>query len=568
MMRRLLLAVVLVLAAVRPALAQRTLVIQQFDAVIDVAVDGTISVQETILPRFTGSWNGIYRTIPVEYATPQGLNYELRLDVDSVTDDAGATLRYESSRERHYRKLKIWVPGAADAVRTVVLRYHVQNALRFFEEHDELYWNVTGDEWDVPIERASAVVHLPGGVAGVRGVAFRGAYGSTERSQVATFGTTVSVVTEHLAFHEGLTVAVGWNPGVVHRPTTAERTVGVVQSNLPLTLPLLVFGGMFWLWRSRGRDPALAPIVTRYEPPEDMTPAELGTLVDGSPDMRDITATVVDLAVRGYLHITETKNERFFGLFSNKDYQFTLKKKQSEWTTLKTHEHDLLDAMFGTGDMVNLSDLRNKFYKQLPQLKNGLYDHLVKGGFYTARPDRVRAIYIGAGVVLGGVFAFAGAHLMQTLGMQPFAAIAAGVLTVIIVIAFGWVMPSRTVKGTRELEKILGFQEFLTRVEGDKLERMTRTPEMFEKFLAYAMALGVESHWAKAFEGIYRQPPQWYSGPAGVGIFHPGSFTSDLTRMSTAAASVMASSPRGSGGSGFSGGSSGGGFGGGGGGGF
>jgi uncharacterized membrane protein YgcG len=115
---------------------------------------------------------------------------------------------------------------------------------------------------------------------------------------------------------------------------------------------------------------------------------------------------------------------------------------------------------------------------------------------------------------------------------------------------------------------VLGFQEFLSQVEGDRLNRMVKTPEMFEKFLPYAMALAVEDSWAKAFDDIYREPPRWYTGPAGVHGFRPSGLTSDLGRMSTQAASVMSSSPRSSGGSGFSGGSSGGGFGGGGGGGF
>jgi uncharacterized membrane protein len=158
--------------------------------------------------------------------------------------------------------------------------------------------------------------------------------------------------------------------------------------------------------------------------------------------------------------------------------------------------------------------------------------------------------------------------LMAAAGMQPVAGIVAGILTALVVIAFGWYMPSRTIRGTHELQKVLGFQEFLTKVEGDRLERMVKTPQMFEKFLPYAMALGVEDNWAKAFEGIYTEPPRWYSGPGGVHTFRPSTLTSNLGAMSAQAASVMASSPRSSGGSGFSGGSSGGGFGGGGGGGF
>jgi uncharacterized membrane protein len=554
-----------------PAAAQRTLVIERFEAIIDVQADGSIVVEETMVPRFTGSWNGIFRTIPIEYRTPQGLNYTLQLDVESVTDGEGSTLKYESSRERHYRKLKIWVPGAVNATRTVKLRYRVENGLRFFEEHDELYWNVTGDEWDVPIESASALVRLPDGVSGVRATVFRGAYGSTDQGTATIDGGNVHVrAADGLDFREGLTAVVGWNPGVVHRPTAAEKTVDAIYSNVPLAIPPLVLLAMFRVWRARGRDPEMAPVITRYEPPDAMTPAELGTLVDGKPDMRDITATIVDLAVRGYLHIEESGSEGFLGLFSSKDYAFKLTKPRTDWTALRQHEQDLLGAMFGAGqDAVTLSTLKNKFYKHLPGLRNDLYKGLVKGGFYSGRPDHVRAMYMIGGAVLGVVLAIASSSVMSALGMQPVAGIVAGIASGLIVVCFGWFMPSRTVRGTRELEKVLGFQEFLSRVEADRMDRTIRTPEMFEKFLPYAMALGVADNWAKAFEGIYSESPRWYTGPGHIHGFHPAAFTSSLGQMSTQAATVMASAPRSSGGSGFSGGgSSGGGFGGGGGGGF
>jgi uncharacterized membrane protein len=570
MRRALLPGAALLLLSVSPAAAQRTLVIEDFQAVIEVAEDGSVRVEETIRPRFTGSWNGIFRTIPVQYRTPQGLNYTLRLNVESVTDGSGTSLQYENSRYRHYRKLKIWVPGAANATRTVRIRYQVANALRFFEEHDELYWNVTGDEWEVPIEAASARVQLPAGVSGVRATAFRGAYGSTAQSalQVVTNEVTVGT-TRELGFHEGLTLVVGWNPGVVHRPTALEKTADVLYSNLPLAIPPAVFLVMYRLWRTRGRDPLLAPVITRYEPPDGMTPAELGTLVDGRPDMRDITATIVHLAVRGYLHIEETKDDSLFGLLSSKDYRFSLMKPRSEWDALRPHERILLKAMFGDEqDSVRLATLKNKFYKHLPRLKDNLYDRLVNGGLYVRRPDRVRARYLVGGVVAAVLIAALGAVVMGSVGMQPMAGIIAGVLSGLIIILFGVFMPARTVRGTRELEKVLGFQEFLSRVEGDRLDRMVKTPEMFERFLPYAMALGVEDNWARAFEDISRQPPSWYTGPGGVHTFRPSSFAGSLNAMSTQAATVMSSAPRSSGGSGFSGGGSGGGFGGGGGGGF
>ena len=170
---------------------------------------------------------------------------------------------------------------------------------------------------------------------------------------------------------------------------------------------------------------------------------------------------------------------------------------------------------------------------------------LVSGGYYTGRPDRVRAIYMIGGAIAGGVLAAASGSLMTAFGMQPAAGIVAGIVSGVIIVLFGWFMPSRTVRGTRELEKVLGFQEFLSRVEGDRLDRVVKTPEMFEKFLPYAMALGVEARWAKAFEGIYKEPPQWYTAvrPACT-RFSRGRSRASLGVMSTQAASAMASSPR------------------------
>ncbi len=566
-----------------PALAQRSLAIQEFDADIRVNRDGTLNVVEKIRPRFTGRWNGIYRLIPVEYRTPQGFNYTLLLDSVTATDEQGQPLRFKSSRERHYRKFQIWVPGAEDATRTVVLAYRVRNGLKFFDEHDELYWNVTGDEWEVPIEAARALVRLPDGVGGIRATAFTGGYGSQEAAAQVDFAPSAVAIRSlrPLNFKEGLTVVVGWNPGVVARPGPAEKAAGFVRSNGWLILPPLVLILMWRLWYTRGRDPRLRPIVPAYEPPAGFSPGEVGTLLDNSADMRDITATLVDLAVRGFIVIEERDNSRLFGLVSGKDYVFGLRKPRSDWATLKPHEQWLLDALFkhgtsagdasrsgGTLETVSLSELEHHFYKDLPELKNRLYAELVERGCYLRRPDRVKAAYVGLGVVLGGAIIVAGVLASSALGVQPVAAIIAGVLSAIIVIGFGLVMPARTDQGTRALEGVLGFEEFLRRVERDRFERVVKTPELFEKYLPFAMALALEKTWARAFEGICKEPPSWYHGGA-PGAFYPYVFVGSLNSLSTRTAAAMASSPRSSGGSGFGGGGfSGGGFGGGGGGGF
>lgn len=566
------LILLLALVVPRAVLAQRTLVIQSFDADVRVLETGHLEVTETIRPRFTGTWNGIYRSIPVQYRTPQGLNYTLLLDVDSVTDDEGRSLRYESSRERHYRKLKIWVPQATDTTLTVVLRYRVRNGLKFFDEHDELYWNVTGDEWEVPIESAAAQVHLPPGVDGVRAVAFTGGYGSNEQAAtVEAAGNAVRVRTVRgLSFREGLTVAVAWNAGLIPRPGPVARTVSVLRSNWMLGIPLIALVVMWWLWYTRGRDPRLRPIVPQYAPPEGMTPAELGTLVDNSSDMRDITATLVDLAVRGYVLIEEKKTDQLFGLMSSTDYLFTLRKSPAG-NDLRPHEQGLLRAIFGVnpqpGAIVEMSSLKNRFYKHLPGIRSQIFERLIAGEHYLRRPDNVRKAYLIAGLLLGGLVGWGGSFLNESMGMAGTSAIVAGVLTAAVICGFGLVMPVRTARGAQVLEHALGFEEFLERVEGDRFDRVVKTPELFEKYLPFAMALGVDQNWAKAFEDIYREPPEWFRGSQLTG-FHSGAFTRSLGRMSTQAAAAMAASPRGSGGSGFSGGRSGGGFGGGGGGGF
>src|SRR5438132_318759 len=341
--------------------------------------------------RLTGAWNGLYRTIPVAYRTPQGYGYRLFLEPLAVTDGAGRPLRWQANSERHYRKFKIWIPNTQDAARTVVFRYRVANALRFFTDHDELYWNVTGDEWDVPIEAASATIRLPAGATDVRSLAFTGSYGSrAQDADVQTLSAGVDIdMRRPLAFHEGLTAVVGWSKRAVEEPGPLARALLFLRANWLFTLPLAVFALMLRLWYTRGRDPRLRPIVPRYEPPDGLSPAETGTLVDNRADLRDITATLVDLAVRGFLVIEERDREGLLGLWSSKD--FTLRRQKEQPGDLKPHERAVLHGIFlGRGDAVDLSDLKNEFYRELPGIRDRIFDALVGRGYYARRPDQVR----------------------------------------------------------------------------------------------------------------------------------------------------------------------------------
>jgi len=568
-MSRLALALLLFVAAT-PAAAQRTLAVERFDAAIAVNLDGSVDVTETITAKFVGSWNGIYRTVPVEYHTPQGFNWTLHLELVGATGADGQALKVDKERERHYIKYKIWILGAQDATRTFTLRYRAENGLRFFDDHDELYWNVTGDEWDVPVGIASARITLPQGATGVRATAFNGVYGAAARdAAVAVEGTAVRVTMPRpLGFREGLTAVVGWDKGLVAEPTTSDRVVGFLASNWPLGLPLLVLLGMFALWRRVGRDPETLPVAVRYEPADSLTPAEAGTLLDASADMRDITATVVDLAVRGYLRIEERDEKVLLGLMNKKEYVFHRLTPASGGAPLEQHESLVLEGLFdGGANEVRLSELDNEFYRHLGSIKDCIQSRLVDRGFYRTRPDKVKGRWIAGAAVLGAVIGFGGSVIAAGLDMTPLPWVIAGIGSGLVMLGFSWIMPARTVEGARALERVRGFEEFLRRVEGERFERLVKTPEMFERFLPFAMAFGVERKWAKAFQDIYRDPPQWYVGHSS-GPFNMNGFTSRLSDMSSRASSAMSSSPRSSGGSGFSGGSSGGGSGGGGGGGF
>ncbi|MGA9883059.1 MAG: DUF2207 domain-containing protein [Candidatus Acidiferrales bacterium] len=571
-LQRLFLSIFLLFAFALPA-AARQLVIQHFDERVTVDPDASIEVAETIDVQFIGGpWHGIYRTIPVEYTSPSDLNYTLFLKPLSVTDDNGQPLRYETSRQGRYLRFKIYVPNADDSTKTVVLRYRVLDAVRFFSDHDELYWNVTGDQWDAPIEAASAHIELPAGTTGLRATAYTGVYGSREQqAQVAVTGNAADIrTTEPLGYRAGLTAVVGWDKGFVHAPSGWQKTWLFLRSNWPFAIPIIVFFVMLWLWWTRGRDPERDSITVQYDPPDKLSPGECGTLVDDEAGMRDITATLVDLAVNGYMTIEQKQNDGMMGLVHHRDYIFHLKKPPAEWTGARPHEQEMLAAIFGAGSAdVPLADLQNRFYTHLPAIKDQIFDSLVEKNYYLHRPDVVRQSYIGVGALIGFLLAIGSGFLQSATGVASLTWIIAGVVTGVIICAVGWFMPARTLKGARTYAQVLGFEQFLGRVEKDRIERLEKTPELFEKYLPYAMALRVEKGWVQQFKGIAMQPPAWFQGYWGAG-FMPYLLLADLNAMSFQAGSVMASAPRSiGGGSGFGGGGmAGGGFGGGGGGGF
>jgi hypothetical protein len=301
--------------------------------------------------------------------------------------------------------------------------------------------------------------------------------------------------------------------------------------------------------------------------------------LDNALSPRGISATIVDLSVQGFFTIEKNGGEPH-GPKHQQDYVFELILPQNDWKNLKPHERAVLSAIFVStnplrmlneamsqlqkaagnsalasafagvqavrennaalkaveqagGDAprrtVALSESQNHFYLHKTAIGDSVFDAMVAGGYYARRPDRVRVFYAGLGLVIGVLLAIVGT-VMPANGTPWFTWILSGALTGLIVSGFGWFMPARTVSGVRALAKVRGFQDFLGRVEKDRIERLDETPALFEKYLPYAMALGVESRWAEAFGGIAVPAPRWY-GTRG-GDFFPVNVTSELSAMS------------------------------------
>ena len=535
--------------------------IDNFDVQIKVNQDASILVTETIKYDFGGmERHGIYRDIPVKYNTNLG-NKSIKLEIQSVVRD-GNSEKYTTNLSGSNENIKIgdgYITINGEHTYSIV--YKIIGAIGYFDNYDELYWNITGNGWIVSIENTSASVELPQNTKVIQSSCYLGVLGSQEKCETSIVGNVVNASsTRILNSGEGMTLAVGFPKGAVYQPTKLENIISTIQDNIILLLPILVFIIMFLVWRKYGKDPkGLSTIIAEYEPPENMKPTLTGSLVDGKVDGRDITAGLIYLAEQGFIKITRLEKQWILG---STDYSLELLK--TDTVGLESTEKAILNLFFdnnlSVGKTKNFSEFKRDriFAMQVKNMMKDVYQDMTDKGFYVKNPLKAKTYYVVIIPILlfGAVRLFGG--VLGGLGVLSI------IISGLIIFIFGMMMGKKTKLGAETKDHILGFKEFLSVTEKDRLDfhnAPEKKPEQFMQFLPYAIALGVEKKWAQQFAGIYIPAPGWYHSNL-AGSFIAMDFVSHMSGFSQAFSNNAMAGRTGSGGGGFSGGGGGGGGGG------
>lgn len=568
------------------SLAQTSWVINDFHSDIHIVEDGRVRIRETIKADFGNiAKHGIFRDIPYIYQQQEGSKYYTEIEVTGILKE-NSPESYQISYSNGYVRIKI---GNANQTitgpQTYKIEYYVTGILKSMNDYDELYWNVTGDTWEVPVQNVSALVTLSDpGISKI--TCYEGLYGSTSPCEAnlqdpsqADFKSTRS-----LNLNENLSVVVGYAKGlfpiltVASPKTFSEKLFTPFNGGIFLITFLSTIFLITLVWHKHGRDfwwrnielhgtdrQELKPIgahetiVVEYESPEKLRPAEIGVLMDERADTLDVTVTIIDLAVRGYLTITEEPKKWLLG---STDYIFKSTKKDTK--NLLKYESELLERLFATGDTVSLSSLKTKFYDDLAKVKTQLYKDIVSKNFFPENPETVRTKYMVFGFILMAL-----GIAILIIGFNgdifPIGVLGAGLASgSIFLILISFYMPRKTAYGREMYRRIQGYKMFITRAEKYKQQFFERK-NMLNEILPYAIVFGVTEKFAQALKdmGIEQTRPTWYYG---TGPFNPVYFGSNMAGFSNAVNSSIAAHPSGTGGFSSGGGSSGGGFGGGGGG--
>ncbi len=532
---------------------------------------GKMGVTETIKVNFSDQNHGILRAIPVDYR-----GNTLRLEIQSVKLD-GTESPYSTYKQANNKVLKI-----GDTNKTITgdhtyeIRYTMSNIITSFDRYDEWYWDVNGDQWQQPFYQVRGEVILPEGWSS-EGIPSSSCYTGKLKSTQSVCDITKTdkgykfMSTSPLGPNETLTVAIPFQKGVfVPRDKTdwykdnAKQLVG-----LGVGLALSAFAiSQWWRW---GRDyKGKGIVVPEYEVPLGLTPAEAGMLYDYHVDSRDLTATLIDLAVRGYIKVHDEQS-KILGLFKQRKFKLELMK--TDFKDLKHHETALLSAIFAKvqqGEIQDISKInKSSMLTTVSSIRTKMRDSLVKDyGLIEEAPKKQVAILVGLLVLSFAVVLppVAGLGWGWILGLVIQGAVA-------ILCMAG--LSRRSHAGVESLGRIKGLKMYMETAEKDRLAMTqsvdrpfaepSHTVELFEKLLPYAVALGVEKSWSKQFENIYREEPSWYTGNYGTfnAVYFANTLGSSVSALNSNFTTSTSSSGSGSGGGGFAGGGGGGGGGGG-----
>jgi uncharacterized membrane protein YgcG len=561
-------------------------VIDTFVSTIAVATDGELTVREDIRVDFGAlQRHGIFRTIPLRYRYDDNRDRYYEFHPGSVTDGT-KPLFYTASVDSDNEVLKIGDPNVlVTGPQRYVITYRVIGAMNSFSDHDELFWNVDGALWPVPKKRVAARIIFPND-AFQNAACYEGASGSTERCTFQNDANTATYLsTRALGSGEQMSVVVGLKKGAVSVPPplleARERefpqdafAINPLTVAVALVVVLAGLALIFRYWFLHGRDreylahyyttddaadrpePLFAhePVVVEFDPPQKLRPAELGLILDESADTKDVTGTIVDLAVRGLLTITEVPGH----------HDWVLTRKQGEVPGLLPYERTLFYGLFANGrEQVKVSELKGKFQDSLRSTESDIYADAMDRRFFLARPDHVRLAAAGLGmalIVAGGAVTWILGVLFGG-GLIGVALIVVGMALVVVHRA----MASRTALGRDVMRRTLGFRLYMTTAEKYR-QQFAEKAEIFTQLLPYAIVFGCVTRWAKAFEGIDTSATNgWYVGNAP---FQAGLLSNSLEAMNSSLANAISTAPpssgsaSGFGGGGFAGGGGGGGGGG------
>jgi uncharacterized membrane protein YgcG len=575
-----------------PAAAQTGEHIANYAVAIIVEPSGSLQITETIDYDFGASpRHGIVREIPERLRYDDTYDRVYPITVQSVTGSPGTPVDYAIEHDAGTFAIRIGDPDRTiTGQHRYTIQYRVRGALNAFATHDELYWNAIGADWDVPVDRAHATVVAPADIEQV--ACFAGLSGSSSGcSDAKVDGASARFSQRALAPNQAFTIVVALPKGAVPAPAplleerwSLRRAFSLTPVTGGVFAFLLVLAVGFFVrlaWRT-GRDRRFAagqvdvlmgapegtperpvPLFesgaapVEFAPPADLRPGQIGTLMDEIANPLDVTATIVDLAVRKYLVIEEIPKEGWFG---KPDWK--LKRLRSADDGLLPYERRLLNGVFEDGDEVLLSELKTRFVQRLRKVQDALYRDAVRRGWFLGRPDKVRQRWIGIGVallVVAGALEYAAVRWTK-LGLVPIPLILFGLLVTLA----AHEMPRRTPKGTGLVRRVHGFRTVIATAE-TYLSRWAEQENVFTRYLPYAIVFGLTEKWADAFAGLATEPDtSWY---VSTRPFVYADFGHAMDGFSTVAAGTIASTPGGSGGSGFGGGGGAGGGGGGGGGG-